>query len=94
MIKKDPSHFLDISKGLDVKTAEEKFEVKKIIDGKGECIRKENVGKFLTEVMAKVVGPSFSDAVTMAPTVRGDLFQKTLTFSWAVSDNLKLLGGK
>jgi hypothetical protein len=94
LIKRDPSRFLDMSKGLDIDTAEEKFDVKRFIDEKGECVHKEHVGLFLNEVLAKVVGPSFTNTVTMAPSIKGDLRKKTLTFTWTVAEDLKLQRGK
>ena len=73
--------------GLDVETVEEKFDVKRFIDEKGECVHKEHVGSFLNEVLAKVVGPAFTNSVTMVPLVKGDLRKKTLTFTWTVADD-------
>ena len=93
IIKKDPSLLLDMSKGLDAQTAEEKFDVKKYIDVEGECVHKEHVGEFVKELLAKVVGPAFTKAVKMTP-LKGDSSKKTVTFTWTVSQDLKLERGK
>ena len=34
-----------------------------------------------------MVGPAFTNSVTMVPLVKGDLRKKTLTFTWTVADD-------
>jgi len=85
-IKKDPSSFLDLTKGLDAETAIEKFGVGSYITSTSQVVPKAHIGTFMTEVLSKIVGPAFAESVKLTQGARGG------TFTFAFQGDLKLLG--